>query len=436
MDQSLADPEFLRARVAELEATLAGLQAKLSSYETAMAELATSGAQDKVPEVAISAIRASEERYRDLFENANDIIFLHDLTGKLIAVNRAAEALTGYTRSEILGRDFGLLVAENAKAEMQDSIRAHLGGTPAQHYELPIVSKAGVTRFVEVSTRVIYERGHPVAVQGIGRDITDRKATEQKLRESAEELQTKNEELSRALRLAREATQLKEQFLANTSHELRTPMNGIMGMTNLLRDTALSEDQREYVEAVGQSANDLLLIINDLLDVSQIEAGRLAITPERFDVRESISAVVKMLRLKASGKGLQLTCDIAPNTPSQIWGDPLRFRQILTNLIANAIKFTPSGEVRVCAEPRENGKLLLCEVIDTGIGVDEAVRDSIFEAFFQADGTLRRRYGGTGLGLTISKQLVELLGGRIGTHNNTPGPGATFWFELPLELQG
>ncbi len=158
---------------------------------------------------------------------------------------------------------------------------------------------------------MLYERGHPVAVQGIGRDVTERKLSEQKLRESADELRIKNEELSKALQLAREATQLKEQFLANTSHELRTPMNGIMGMTNLLRDTPLAEDQLEYVDAVSQCANDLLRMINDLLDVSQIEAGRLSIATERFDVRESFGAVVKMLRLKASGKGLQLTCDIA-----------------------------------------------------------------------------------------------------------------------------
>lgn len=387
---------------------------------------------EETPGVPGETVRGSEERYRDLFENANDIIFLHDLTGKLMAVNRAAEALTGYTRSEILGRDFGILLASEARTQMQDSIRAHLGGSPTQHYELPIVSKSGVKRFLEVSTRVLYERGIPVAVQGIGRDVTERKLSEEKLLDYARELQAKNEELSTALRLAREATQLKEQFLANTSHELRTPMNGIMGMARLLLDTALTDDQLEYVEAVNQCANDLLRIINDLLDVSQIEAGRLSIAAERFEIRESFGAVLKMLRLKASGKGLQLTCDIAPDVPAEMTGDSLRFRQILMNLIANAIKFTGAGGVRVCAELTSGGDALLCRVVDTGIGVEDTVRDRIFEAFFQADGTLRRRYGGTGLGLTISKQLVELLGGRIGTYNNEPGPGATFWFELPL----
>jgi hypothetical protein len=259
--------------------------------------------------------------------------------------------------------------------------------------------------------------------------------SERKLLDSSRELQIKNEELSKALRLAREATQLKEQFLANTSHELRTPMNGIMGMTNLLRDTTLTLDQLEYVDAVSQCAHDLLTIINDLLDVSQIEAGRLSIATERVDVRESLGAVMKMLRLRAVSKGLELTCDVSPEVPPTLVGDSVRFRQVLMNLIANAIKFTPAGAVHVHAELTEDGESLLCRVVDSGIGVEETVRERIFEAFFQADGTLRRRYGGTGLGLTISKQLVELQGGRIGTYNNHPESGATFWFELPLRLE-
>ncbi len=245
-------------------------------------------------------------------------------------------------------------------------------------------------------------------------------------------MQQKNEELSTALRLAREATQLKEQFLANTSHELRTPMNGIMGMINLLNLTDLTPDQREYAEAVSQCADDLLTIINDLLDLSQIEAGRLSLADEPFDVHESLKAVLKLLRLRATSKELTLTYTVDPDLPAYIYGDSVRFRQILTNLIANAIKFTGSGGVHVQLKMCDGEPRLSCEVIDSGIGVDEGVRERIFEAFFQADGTTRRRYAGTGLGLTISKQLVEIMGGRIGTYNNIPGPGATFWFELPV----
>src|SRR5581483_8577982 len=354
---------------------------------------------------AEEALRASEERYRELFENANDVIFLHDLKGKIIAVNRAAEHLTGYSRAELQGKRFEELVAPEARDQTQDNIRAHLGGSATQHYELPILSKFGTHRFLEVSTRIVHRRGHPFAIQGIGRDITERKLAQQRLLESSRELQIKNEELSTALHLAREATQLKEQFLANTSHELRTPMNGIMGMVNLLKSTDLNVDQREYADAISQCANDLLTIINDLLDLSQIEAGRFSLANEPFDLEESVKSVVKLLRIRAEGKDLRLHYEFDPLLPAYVFGDCVRFRQILTNLIANAIKFTTHGGIRVLLKLCGHEPRMRVEVVDSGIGVDESVRERIFEAFFQADGTTRRRYGGTGLGLTISKQL-------------------------------
>jgi PAS domain S-box-containing protein len=384
--------------------------------------------------LAEEALRASEERFRELFENANDVIFLNDLKGKILAINRAAEYLTGYARAEVLGHSFDQLVAPEARHQTRDSIRAHLGGSPTQHFELPIVSKYGSRRFLEVSTRILYRRGQPVAIQGIGRDITDRKQAQQRLEESARELQRKNEELSTALKLARDATQLKEQFLANTSHELRTPMNGIMGMVNLLLGTPLDLDQQEYAEAINQCSNDLLTIINDILDVSQIESGRLTFEEGLYDIAESLRTVIKLLNLRATAKNLDLALDIAPDVPSLMVGDSVRVRQVFTNLIANAIKFTASGSVHVRLTRVDGENMVRCAVIDTGIGVTLTSRERIFEAFVQADGTTRRRFGGTGLGLTISKQLVELMGGRIGTFNNDPGPGSTFWFELPLRI--
>ncbi len=381
---------------------------------------------------AEEALRASEERFRELFENANDVIFLHDLNGKVVAINRAAEYLTGYSRLEVIGRNFEEFVAPEARHQTQDNIRTHLGGSATQHYELPIISKFGNRRYLEVSTRILYRRGHPVAIQGIGRDITDRKLAQQRLFETAQELRLKNEALSAALWRANEATHLKEQFLANTSHELRTPLNGIMGMINLLKATPLGPDQLEYAEIVGQCANDLLTIINDLLDLSQIEAGRLSLNEELFHVGESVNAVVKLLRVRAEQKGLSVTYDIDSRLPHKVWGDSLRFRQILTNLLGNAIKFTYTGNVHVQLSPHDDGSHFRCNVIDSGIGVDESVRERIFEAFFQADGTTRRRFGGTGLGLTISRQLAGIMGGQVGMFNNDPGPGATFWFQLPL----
>lgn len=383
-------------------------------------------------EAAVEVLRASEERFRELFENANDFIFIHDLKGEILAVNRAGEQLTGYTRQELAGEPFSVLVSDDARERARDSIRAHIGGSPAQHYELPLRLKSGALRYLEVSTRTMYRGGHPVAIQGIARDVTERKLAQQRLLEQAEELRRKNEELSTALHLAREATQLKEQFLANTSHELRTPMNGIMGMMDLLRETDLTADQREYADSISNCAHDLLTIINDLLDLSQIEAGRLSLADEPFDLRESVRSVLKLLGVRAIAKGIALEHDISPLLPEFVYGDCVRFRQVITNLAANAIKFTPRGGVCLKLDACPGGPRMRCEVADTGIGVPENARVHIFEAFFQADGTPRRKFGGTGLGLTITKQLVEIMGGSIGMFNNSPDPGATFWFELPL----
>lgn len=384
-------------------------------------------------QTAEEALRSSEERFRELFENANDVIFLHDLNGKVLAINRAAEYLTGYSRTEVVGRNFEDFIAPEARHQTQDNIRTHLGGSATQHYELPILSKFGNKRSLEVSTRILYRRGHPVAIQGIGRDVTDRKLADLRLFESAQELRLKNEELSAALSRANEATQLKEQFLANTSHELRTPLNGIMGMINLLKSTPLQPEQKEYAEIVGQCANDLLIIINDLLDLSQIEAGRLSLNEEEFSVAESVHSVVRLLRVRAEQKGLTVTYDIDDDLPALVVGDSLRFRQILTNLVGNAIKFTSVGNVHVqLSRCQDDSSQFCCKVVDEGIGVDESVRERIFEAFFQADGTTRRRFGGTGLGLAISRQLAGIMGGEVGMYNNVPGPGATFWFHLPL----
>jgi PAS domain S-box-containing protein len=381
---------------------------------------------------AEEALRASEERFRELFENANDVIFLHDLNGKVLAINRAAESLTGYSRTEVVGRNFEDFIAPDARNQTQDNIRTHLGGSATQHYELPILSKLGTRRFLEVSTRILYRRGHPIAIQGIGRDITDRKLAQHRLLETAEELRSKNEELSQALARANEATQLKEQFLANTSHELRTPLNGIMGMINLLKATPLQPDQLEYADIVGQCANDLLTIINDLLDLSQIEAGRIGLIEEEFDLSESVNAVVRLLRIRADQKGLTIKCSFDPQLPTHVYGDSLRFRQILTNLIGNAVKFTSSGGIDVNLSGSGREGLFRCEVVYTGIGDNESVKEKIFEAFVQADGTTRRRFGGTGLGLTISRQLANIMGGTMGMYNNASGEGTTFWFELPL----
>ncbi len=249
------------------------------------------------------------------------------------------------------------------------------------------------------------------------------------------ELTERNEELQASMEEARAAAMTKAQFLANMSHEIRTPMNGVLGMNELLLDSPLNEQQRSYAEIVKSSAESLLEIINDILDFSKIEAGKLRLEEIEFELHRTVEEVIELLSGSARKKGLELFCWIAPALPHAVRGDPTRLRQVLTNLVGNAIKFTEQGKISVRVEPfeeREGAVAVRFFIEDTGIGISKDRQKRLFLPFSQGDSSTTRRYGGTGLGLAISKQLVELMGGEIGVTSEL-GVGSTFWFSVQLE---
>lgn len=365
----------------------------------------------------------TEERFRRAFDDAATGMALVAPDGRFLRVNRVLGDLVGYSETELLASTFQAIThPADLGADVEHLQKALRGEINTYQMEKRYLHKNGQTVWVLLSVSLVRDAaGDPVHFVSQIQDITARKRGEEALRS--------------ATAAAEAASRAKSEFLANMSHEIRTPMNGILGMTDLILETDLSPEQRESIGLVKSSADALLTVINDILDFSKIEAGKLDLDPLPFSVRDTVGDMLKTLAVRAHAKGLELACDIHRDVPDLLTGDSHRLRQVLTNLVGNAIKFTESGEVVVrcqrVIEPGTTIRLQFC-VADTGIGIAPDKLRAVFEPFTQADGSTTRKYGGTGLGLTICQRLVELMGGRIWAESE-PGKGSTFFFEVCLE---
>ena len=394
---------------------------------------------------------------RTLIEASIDPFVTINAEGKISDVNSATEKITGYGRQELIGKDFSKYFTEpeKARAGYQQVFR---NGT-VRDYPLEIRCLDGHVIPVLYNASVYKDiYGRVIGVFAAARDITKRKRAEEALQESKKLLQEQNNELLAAEEMLRvqiveyeavhkllheakaaadAANLAKSRFLANMSHEIRTPMNGLIGLMELLSDTGLTEEQRTYVQLAKQSGRNLVRLISDILDLSKIEAHKIELEVLDFDLNDEIYGTINILSLQAREKGLQLLSGIDPDVPLLLKGDALRLRQIITNLIGNAIKFTAKGFVSLqVLKDYEDDRFATMRFIvsDSGIGIARDQLDQIFDPFIQADGSTSRKFGGTGLGLAISRQLIELMGGVVGV-KSVEGGGSTFWFTVVLEKQ-
>ncbi|MEW6220989.1 MAG: PAS domain S-box protein, partial [Thermodesulfobacteriota bacterium] len=375
---------------------------------------------------AEAALVASEARYRQLVEDTSDIVYTCDAAGTLTFINQAVTQL-GVRPEELVGRSvLALVLAEDRPAVTEAFRRGIVEGRLRRDRGEPPLSfrvrrrDGGIVHLEVVGSLIRDPQGRISGVGGILRNISAHKEAEAALH--------------RAKEAAEAASRAKSELLANVSHEIRTPMNGILGMASLLLDAPLPEPQRRQAETILASGQALLAMLNDILDLSKIEAGRLELEEVPLDLARLVAEVAEMQAVPAREKGLSLRVEMDPQVPRQLRGDPVRLRQILQNLAANAVKFTEKGEVLLRSSLEQadaQGVQVRLAVVDSGIGIAPVDQARLFAPFTQADASTSRRYGGTGLGLSIARRLARMMGGEIGLES-TPGVGSTFWLTVRL----
>jgi PAS domain S-box-containing protein len=363
-------------------------------------------------------LNQSEARYKGLVDAQGDAIFRRDSTSRLTYANDAFFRLFGLTPGRAIGYPFAPEPHPESRAPLFGSFLQ--SGRNRAGYDQHVKTAQGYRWIAWEDFAVRDSHGRLVEVQSVGRDITDRKVLEEALTEARDS--------------AEEASRAKSGFLATMSHEIRTPMNGVLGMARLLLETDLRPEQRTYARAISQSGEALLALIGDILDFSKIEAGMLELDEDEVDLRTMLCAVAELLCPRGHAKGVEITAIVTADVPHLVRADEGRLRQVITNLVGNAVKFTETGGV--CVEvklvTRNDRGFLRIEVRDTGVGVPPAKRQEIFQEFVQADSSHARKFGGTGLGLAISKRLVDTMGGEIGV-DAAPDGGSSFWFTLPCQ---
>ncbi len=383
---------------------------------------------------AEQALQEREELYRALAEASQDFIFLIDRSMTIKYVNKSAACAFGSTPESMIGREMGAFFPPERLENQTNAINRVFSEGQERSSESQILLPGKSLWIHTLLVPIRDKTGRIYAVQGVARDITERKRAEQELIEANRLLQEQTARANEMAVKAEAANAAKSEFLANMSHEIRTPMNGIIGMTDLLLDSSLDEEQRRYARVVQSSGENLLNLLNDILDISKIEAGRLEIEQLNFNLHVMMDDFLQPMQFLAEKKGLKLIGSLDPAVPLILKGDPGRLRQILVNLTGNAVKFTEKGEVEVdcrLEEDTADSCMMRFSVRDTGIGIPDNRKHLLFNHFSQIDGSVTRKFGGTGLGLVISKQLAGMMGSKIGFRSEE-GVGSTFWFTVRL----